>query len=427
MTCTSPPGRAGIVTFRVKLPAEAGFALRDVGDFGTFANDAIPVRTIAGRFGGEVQGMTISRRTALGGLAALALPRPAAAARTSGSLGAIAAAKGIRFGSTIGGRNFHDAAYRLLNARECALVVPENEMKWGAPRPDARTFDFRAADGIVDWASANGLGVRGHTLLWHSERWIPHWVKQHDFGSNPRAEAERLLTDHVRTVAGRYAPRIDSFDVVNEAVDSDTGLLRETTLTTPIGAEKAIDIAFRTARAAAPEAQLVYNDYMGWRVDNSLHRTGVLRLLEALKTRGTPVDALGIQSHLGSEDSDSPAGLGAIDERAWRGFLDEVTGMGLDLLVTELDVHDNPLPGAIRWRDADVAAHTRAYLDLMLSYRRTKTVMCWGLSDRYSWLNDFRPRTDGRRKRPCPFDGAFRAKPMRDAIAGALIAAPART
>ena len=370
--------------------------------------------------------MTIDRRTILGGLAAAALPLPAMA-KGRDTLGGIAAAKGIRFGSTIGQRNFADPAYRALNARECALVVPENEMKWAATRPDARRFDFRAADRIVDWASANGLGVRGHTLLWHSERWMPDWIKTYDFGPHPRTEAERLLTDHVRTVAGRYAGRIDSFDVVNEAIDSDTGALRETALSKPIGAEAVIDIAFHTARQAAPRAQLVYNDYMGWRQDEAGHRTAVLKLLEGMKTRGTPVDALGVQSHLGSKYSDSPTGLGAIDERGWRAFLDAVTGMGLDLLVTEMDVHDNPLPGAIPKRDAEVAAHTRAYLDLMLSYPQTKTVMCWGLSDRYSWLNGFRPRADGLPKRPCPFDAAFRPKPMRDAIAAAFSAAPPRS
>jgi endo-1,4-beta-xylanase len=369
--------------------------------------------------------MQINRRTALGGLAALSLPLPASA-RASNSLGALAAAKGIRFGSTVGHRNFFDPAYRALNARECALIVPETEMKWGVTRPDARRFDFRAADRIVDWATANGLGVRGHTLLWHSERWMPDWVKQHDFGANPRAEAERLLTDHVRTVAGRYAAHVDSFDVVNEAIDSDTGLLRETALSKPIGAEALIDLTFRTAREAAPKAQLVYNDYMGWRTDEAVHRTAVLKLLEALKKRGTPLDALGIQSHLGSKYSDSPTGLGALDERAWRSFLDDVTGMGLDLLVTELDVHDNPLPSAIAPRDAEVAAHTRAYLDLMLSYPQTRTVMAWGLSDRYSWLNGFRLRPDSLPKRPLPFDAAFRPKPMRDAIASAFAAAPKR-
>jgi endo-1,4-beta-xylanase len=364
------------------------------------------------------------RRDLLAAGAALAVAGPLRAAPVSTSLGAIAAEHGVRFGSTMGGANFADPAYRALNAAQCGLIVPESEMKWVATRPDANSFDFRAADAIVAWAKTNGLGVRGHTLLWDYERWFPKWLTEHDFGTNPRAEAERLLVEHVRTVAGRYAPAVDSFDVVNEAIDPDTGLLRETTLSRPLGAERVIDLAFHTARQAAPHAQLVYNDFMSWTRDDGKHRDAVLRLLEGMKKRGTPIDALGVQSHLGSKYSEAPSGLGNIDERAWRQFLDAVTGMGLELLVTEMDVHDNPLPGPIAQRDAAVAAHVRAYLDLMLSYQQCRNVMCWGLSDRYSWLNAFRPRTDGLAKRPCPFDTEFHPKPFRDAIVAALRTRP---
>lgn len=370
--------------------------------------------------------MKIDRRTFVSSAGALAVAGSAPALARAGdgaSLAAIGKARGIAFGSTIGKGNFADPAYRALNAQQCALIVPENEMKWSVTRPNARQFNFAPMDAIAAWAKREGLGVRGHTLLWHSEQWMPKWVSDYDFGPHPGAEAERLLVDHIMTVAGRYASQVDSFDVVNEAIDSDTGKLRETALSRHLGAQTVIDIAFRTARRAAPHAQLVYNDYMSWRSDDGTHRDAVLRLLEALLKRGTPVDALGVQSHLGSKFSDSPVGLGSLDEKAWRQFLDTVSGMGLDLLVTEMDVHDNPLPSAIGPRDAEVAAHTRAYLDLMLSYPNCRTVMCWGLSDKYSWLNNFRPRTDGLPKRPLPYDAEFRPKPMREAIAAAMKAA----
>jgi endo-1,4-beta-xylanase len=369
--------------------------------------------------------MIIDRRTLITGAAAAALA-PRIEAAVPPSLAATARAKGIRFGSTMGSGNFADPQYRALNAAQIGLVVPETEMKWVALRPDATRFDFRGADGIVAWAKANGVGVRGHTLLWHFERWMPEWTRTHDYGVDPRTESARVLVEHIDTVARRYAGAVYSFDVVNEGIDPDTGLLRETALSKALGAETVIDLAFRTAREAAPKAELVYNDFMSWRSDDARHRDAVLRLLERCKARGTPVTALGIQSHLGSKYSEAPTGLGAIDETAWRRFLDTVTGMGLDLLVTELDVHDNPLPGAIGPRDHAVAAHTRAYLDLMLSYPQCRTVMCWGLSDRYSWLQPLRPRPDGLPKRPLPYDAAFAPKPMRDAIAAAFAAAPVR-
>ncbi|MDQ0839886.1 endo-1,4-beta-xylanase [Sphingomonas faeni] len=164
---------------------------------------------------------------------------------------------------------------------------------------------------------------------------------------------------------------------------------------------------------------------MGWRGDEAVHRTAVLKLLEDVKKRGTAVDALGVESHLSSKYSDSPTGLGAVDERAWRDLLETVTGMGLDLLVIELDVHGNPLRTSIDRRDAEVAAHSRAYQYLMLSYPQTSIVMCWGLSERYSWLSGFRPRADGLPKWPCPFDAEFRLKPMRDPITAAFASARA--
>jgi len=201
--------------------------------------------------------MTMNRRNLLAaGAATLAcsLGQNLGAATGSDSLARLASAKGIRFGSTIGNANFADPAYRRLNAAQCRLIVPETEMKWIALRPDSRRFDFRAADAIVAWARQERLGVRGHTLLWHFERWMPEWTRTHDYGVKPGTEAARLLDEHVDTVARRYAVSIDSFDVVNEGIDPDTGLLRETVLSKPVGAENLIDMAFRSARRGAPQA-----------------------------------------------------------------------------------------------------------------------------------------------------------------------------
>jgi len=365
--------------------------------------------------------MKLTRRETIGaGAAALLLPGAAMAA--SPGLDAIARTRGIRFGSTLGVRKgFADQRYRALIAAQCGLIVPENELKWQATRPDAKTFDFSGADQLINWAKSVGLGVRGHTLLWQKSERFPKWLNDHDFGANPRAEAERLLTEHVSTVAGRYAGVIPNFDVVNEAVDEKTGELRETVLSKPMGAENLIDLAFHTARAAAPKMQLVYNDYMSWEPGSALHRTGVLRLLEALKKRGTPVDALGVQSHIGGA---SP--FGAHDEKAWRSFLDEVTGMGLALFVTEMDINDKQLPADIPSRDRAVADYGRAFLDVILSYPQLHTLMFWGIGDSYSWLQGLTPRPDGLPKRPCPYDADFKPKPLREAVAAALAAAPKR-
>lgn len=381
----------------------------------------------------------LSRRGAL----ALALAGAAAASRAlpafaagDPSLDGLARAKGFRFGSCLGGGpphpggaagSFADLRYRDLVAAQCGLITPENELKWQATRPAADRFDFRAADALVEWATAHGIGVRGHTLLWHREERFPAWMAAHDFSTHPASEAARLLTDHVRTVAGRYAGVIRSFDVVNETVVSETGVLRDTTLSRAFGStEGLVDLAFHTAREAAPHAQLVYNDYMSWEPGFEAHRSGVLRLLEGFRKRGVPVDALGVQSHIGGGPEFGAAPFGGRQEAEWRRFLDAVTGMGYRLLVTEFDVDDRALPPAIPARDRAVADYAAAYCELMLGYPQLDAFVAWGMVDRTSWLQQFRRRADGIAKRPCPYDDAFEPKPLRTALADAFVKARPR-
>ncbi|MBI3368562.1 MAG: endo-1,4-beta-xylanase [Burkholderiales bacterium] len=384
--------------------------------------------------------MTLTRRQALGSLLAasvadLPAARAAEEAAAFESLDAIAQRKGLRFGSAIGARKndsdqvfgFHDRKYRDLLARECGVMVPENELKWRALRPSAERFDFTQADAMLAWAREQNLLVRGHTLLWHPPQWLPDWLNRHDFGARPAQAAERLLSEHVSTVCRRYGDAIGSWDVVNESVHPDTGELRVNAFTQPLGNVEQIDLAFRVARENAPRAQLVYNDFMSWGGGNAAkHRAGVLRLLRQLKARGTPVDALGLQSHLGTGQDGQPVAPGSPQEHEWRDFLDEATAMGLDLLITELDVSDRYLSPDIARRDAEVAALARADLDLTLSYPRLRTLMVWGLADNLSWLQNRSPRPDGLAKRPCPYDAQLRPKALRAALADALRAMPAR-
>lgn len=353
----------------------------------------------------------------------------------SPGLDAIARTRGFRFGSAIAwappgrdGASFSNPRYAALLRSDCGLLVPENELKWQATRPAVDRFAFERMDAIADYASRAGMRLRGHTLLWHYTRWFPRWLNDYDFGANPVAEAQRVLGGHIRTVTQRYGTRIYSYDVVNEAVDPDTAALRRTSLSRAFGSEEAmLDFAFRAAREGAPHAELVYNDYMSWEDGNEKHRAGVLRLLESFRKRGTPVDTLGVQSHIGVfADTSSVAALASRLTPAWRRFLDEVTAMGYRLAITEFDVRDRGLPAAVPARDQAVADFARAYLDVTLSYPQLIDVLAWGMSDRYSWLRGFEPRPDGQVTRGCPYDMDLRPKPLRAALAAAFAAAPVR-
>lgn len=375
----------------------------------------------------------LSRRDLLAAGAAATLAGPAFAAAEGPSLRELAKAKGLYFGSAVGAGpkgsltgSFEDPKYREILARECGVLVPENELKWYVVRARGpQYFDFERADRIAEFAKANGQALRGHTLLWHHPQWFPNWVKGYDFGPKPAEAAARMVTEHIQTLCKRY-PQMISWDVVNETVDPKDGSIRSTFLSDAMGKEQVLDLAFHVAREAAPKARLVYNDYMSQEIGNERHRYGVLKLLEGFKTRGTPVDALGIQSHIGAENADSFTGFGKPQEKDWTAFLNEVTGMGYDLLVTEFDVHDKGLPAEFAPRDAAVAAYAKAFLDQMLNYRQTKEVLAWGMVDKYSWLQNQWFRQDKLPKRPTLYDDDYKPKPLREAVAAALRAAPVR-
>jgi endo-1,4-beta-xylanase len=179
---------------------------------------------------------------------------------------------------------------------------------------------------------------------------------------------------------------------------------------------------FHAAKSAAPHAQLVYNDYMSWErnSDDESHIRGVLKLLEGFRKRGTPVDALGVQSHIRLLKPLSVAEIVRESEAPWRSFLDEVVAMGYQLVVTEFDVNDHAAPTETSVRDRMIADYARAYLDLMLDYRQLRDLLCWGMCDRYSWLNSFDPRADKSLKRGTPYDVNFKPKRLRQAVADAF-------
>jgi endo-1,4-beta-xylanase len=339
----------------------------------------------------------------------------------SPSLGAIAASKGVLFGSLMRLPSLTEGgAYARMMTEECKLYVCA-EMHWRlvSPRPDVT--DFSKVDQARAWARAHGMPFRGHSLLWHLQ--TPTW-----FGElSDRAAAVAALQGHIRTMCTHFAGTMQSWDVVNEALVPNGGEngLRRTVFLEKIGPEY-LDIAFHAAREADGKALLVLND-AGMEYDfpgSRRHRRFLLDLVDGFKRRNTPIDAIGIQSHLATESSTH---LSDVD---LDGFLREISDRGLKILVTELDVIDRGSPSDIAKRDTEVAAMYKRYLEVVLENKAVVAVATWGLTDHDSWITRgdlpaFR-RADGLPARPLPFDDHYVRKPAYFAIAEAFKAAPAR-
>jgi endo-1,4-beta-xylanase len=364
--------------------------------------------------------------------AAAAIPRWARALDTRGlqgsvtgsdSLRAHAQARGLLFGCAVNpalldmdGMAAGSATdpYTVLVANQASIVVAENAMKWGPLRPTPTTYDFTQADRLMRFAALAGQKVRGHNLCWHEQ--LPSWFKT----TATRDNASKMFTDHIQTVAGRYKGRIHSWDVVNEAVEPKDGRadgLRNSPWLGLIGPEY-IELAFKTAAAADPNAKLTYNDY-GIELDTedqSLKRGHVLMLLRRLKARNIPLHAVGFQSHLSAIGAQPGVGL--------RNFIRELKQMGLDAYVTEMDVNTRGLDGGPEVQDEAVAQVYRNYLGMVLAEPNVPAALTWGITDKQTWLNNTRSewaqRKDGTRQRPLPFDDDFLPTPAFVALRTAI-------
>lgn len=331
-------------------------------------------------------------------------------------LAGLAAKNGLFYGvATQSGYLVDDRDFASLVWRECACLAPEWEMKWQPIQPDTGGFSPEGMDRFAELSSGEGVWLRGHTLFWHES--LPDWFQ---YEMQSKDDWDRIVVPYVSFVAGRYGAKLRHWDVVNEAInpqDKQAGELRNWRLSQLFG-EDYIIRAFELARSLAPEVKLFYNDYgleysSGWHEDR---RTAVLKGLERWRRAGVPIDGFGIQGHLTSQGDTS------IPQRRLSKFLSEVAALGLEIVVSELDVSEGNFNQSLVARDQAVAGETARFLDVALDEPAVTGLVTWGLSDRYSWLKNFHdPRNRG-----LPFDGGLQKKPMWYSIAQALIHAPAR-
>ncbi|HTW46321.1 MAG TPA: endo-1,4-beta-xylanase [Acidobacteriaceae bacterium] len=297
-------------------------------------------------------------------------------------------------------------------------ISPENVLKWEVVHPLPGKYDFTLADQYVAFGVDHHMWTVGHNLVWHSQ--VPAWVFHDDKGNLLTRDALLArMHDHIRTVVGRYKGRIQSWDVVNEALNED-GTLRQSMWEKIIG-DDYIAKAFEYAHEADAAAQLTYNDY---NLENPAKREGAVRLVQQLLAAGVPINCVGIQDH------DSLTWPTAEQEGA---AIDAFAKLGVKVAISELDI--DVLPPALGQQTADVSAHAAAdpkqnpwpkglpddvqkqlaarYAELFRVFVAHKDaisrVTLWGVTDGDSWKNDWPVR--GRADYPLLFDREGQPKP----------------
>ncbi|HMG86718.1 MAG TPA: endo-1,4-beta-xylanase [Terracidiphilus sp.] len=296
-------------------------------------------------------------------------------------------------------------------------ISPENVLKWENVHPAPGTYSFEVPDQYVAYGEKHHMFIVGHCLVWHSQ--VPAWVFRDEKGSFvDRETLLKRMHDHIQTVVGRYKGRIQSWDVVNEALNED-GTLRQSSWMKIIG-EDYIAKAFQYAHEADPQAQLTYNDYS---LENEAKRKGALALITRLKAAGIPVTSVGLQGHLGLQGPSVETEDDTISDFA---------KLGVKVVISELDI--DVLPPATQQQTADVSLKVeqdaklnpyanglpqsvqqelaKRYADLFGVFSKHRDVVTrvtlWGVTDADSWRNNWPVK--GRTSYPLLFDRSGQPK-----------------
>jgi endo-1,4-beta-xylanase len=318
--------------------------------------------------------------------------------------------------------------YSALLKYHYNTVTCENDMKPSSLVTSQGSYTWINADRQVKFALDNGMEVHGHTLVWH--RQTPSWM----YSSN----AETNMKKHITDVMTYFKGRVKSWDVVNEAVKGfssrdplptqwDASYLRtervdENNPENPwqkyVGNDY-VEIAFKAAKAADPDALLYYNDF-DMHVRNK--SKAVYYLIKEINDRYAAensgaklIDGVGLQGHWGDFLNDKDGmGINTYFENA-KIAIEDFISLGIYIDISEMDIR---IGGAVEGKNsnstmsqADAQKQAALYAQvfkMLLEFKESEAfpgqirrVTFWGLDDKNSWLS---------KGNPCLFDGNLRPK-----------------
>ena len=238
----------------------------------------------------------------------------------------------------------HFNSVTLSNLMKSCYILKQDASIESAKKGDGSpVLTFESIDPTLQWCMDNGVGMRGHTLVWHTQ--APDWFFKEGYkndGAYVDKETmlfrmESYIKQLMTHVQDNYPGVVYCWDVVNEAVDPvkgdpDSAFHCRTELDgTPnpwyvtIG-EEYVEMAFTYARKYAAEGvKLFYNDFNTYETEK---REYIYTLCESLKEKGL-IDGIGMQGYYGTSYP---------SQSAIEGTVIRFSQLGLELQLTEFSV-----------------------------------------------------------------------------------------
>ncbi len=309
-------------------------------------------------------------------------------------------------GTTLQGRAWKNPTYMHLLGTQYNSGI--SMVMFPGTQPQPAGFDFDAMDREMRFAKEHNMKLFGVALVYRSGLG-PDWFKG-SCRSWSQDKMDQLLKNRIETIVRHGGDMFYGWEVVNEPTNpSHNGCWSSV-----LGGEDYIAKAFRYAREANPNVQLLLNDTFGHDGVNKPKAQDFFDLVRRLKSKGVPIDVAGIEMHLQS-DILRPS---YIDEFKW--YLAEAKSAGVQVQVTEMDVYlpsPGPTPEALR-QQQDIYYNV---LHTCLKDTNCTAFSTWGTADgiRYFHMSEVSEQRY-HEEAPLLFDENFSPKPAFNGVLRAL-------
>ncbi len=238
-------------------------------------------------------------------------------------------------------------------------VTPENSTKWGSVEANRNSMNWNQADMAYNYAKANGMPFKFHTLVWGSQE--PSWIK--NLSANDQ-KAEVL--EWIQAAAKKY-PDCDFVDVVNEPLHAPASFRNAIGGSGSTGWDWVV-WSFEQARKYFPNSKLLINDY--GIIGDPNATANYVKIINILKAKGL-VDGIGIQCHYFNMDTVSTSTM--------RNVLNTLSATGLPIYVSELDITGDDNTQLARYKEK---------FPVLWENPNVKGITFWGWVQGQTWANN---------------------------------------
>jgi GH35 family endo-1,4-beta-xylanase len=258
----------------------------------------------------------------------------------------------------VNGTDSNAAIYKRYLHELFNAVTIDNNLKW----PEWRDAQKREkTNEAVAWIVNNGFRLRGHNLVWPGKKFSPSFFsRQPGFGPS----FGDSINAHIRDIVTAMRGKVYGWDVINE-------MLYEKDYFEVLPRTEAAEW-FKLAKKYDPGATLFVNEYsMLNNIASPQNIKTYLGVIQELRGYGAPIDAIGVQGHVGRQPRDPQSVISD---------LDLFTPTGLPVQITEFDINSP---------DEELQAdYTRDFLIACYSHPLVTGFTMWGFWEPAHWKPD---------------------------------------